>query len=101
MKPDSFTKAVLLMIAFFLFLNLMTGFIGSKQAQAVPDNSGRGRYEISSWAAYIGTYGLHSGYYILDTVSGKVVEAHRDIQPITKEIPTEPGYPTNNKRNND
>jgi hypothetical protein len=32
------------------------------------------RYQISGWAAQISTGYHHSGYYVVDTVTGKVVD---------------------------
>jgi hypothetical protein len=38
-------------------------------------SEGIGRYQIISWAAQTGNAGFHhSGYYILDTVTGEVVD---------------------------
>jgi|GEM_PF-5726980 len=37
---------------------------------AAHEVNGRGKYQISSWATSIWTYGRHSGYFILDTVTG-------------------------------
>jgi hypothetical protein len=79
MKADSFAKVVLSLIAVLLFLNLASGLLAARQATAEQPASAIGRYQISSWASYIGTYGHHSGYYVLDTTTGKVVETHEDI----------------------
>jgi hypothetical protein len=79
MKADSFAKVVLSLIAVLLFLNLVSGLLAARQATAEQPASAIGRYQISSWASYIGTYGHHSGYYVLDTTTGKVVETHEDI----------------------
>lgn len=43
-----------------------------------------GRYQISSWASYAGGRVHHSGYYILDTVTGKVVDRGHEIHGIDK-----------------
>jgi len=41
-----------------------------------------GRYQISSWAAYSGGMVHHSGYYTIDTVTGKVVDRGHEIHGI-------------------
>ena len=43
-----------------------------------------GRYQISSWASYSGERVHHSGYYIIDTTTGKVVERGHEIHGIDK-----------------
>ncbi len=84
MKADSFTKAVLSIIAVLLFLNLVSGLITARQAKADEPASPIGRYQIADWASSIGTYGHHNGYYVLDTTTGKVVETHEDIHKLTE-----------------
>lgn len=41
-----------------------------------------GRYQISSWASYSGARVHHSGYFVLDTTTGEVVESHHEIHDI-------------------
>jgi len=41
-----------------------------------------GRYQISSWASYSGAKVHHSGYYIVDTTTGKVVDRGHEIHGI-------------------
>lgn len=41
-----------------------------------------GRYQISSWAAYAGEKVHHSGYFVLDTATGKVVDRGHEIHGI-------------------
>ncbi len=86
MKNDQSMKALLCLIALLLFLNLATGFFGSRSAQAVPETVGRGKYQISSWSTGIGTYGYHIGYYVLDTTTGRVVDSRDETHDITEEI---------------
>ena len=80
MKIDRGTKAALWVIAALLFLNLLNNIFISKPALAVNDSKETGRYQISSWAAQSGRAICYSGYYVLDTVTGKVkdrsTEAH-------------------------
>ncbi len=84
MKADSFIKVVLSLIAALLFLNLVNGLLATRQATAEQPASLIGKYQISSWASSIGTYGHHNGYYVLDTTTGKVVETHEDIHKLTE-----------------
>ena len=86
MKTDLFTKAVLSAIAVLLFLNLVSGVLSSRPATAETSN-GISRYQISAWASSIGTYGHHSGYYVVDTTTGKVVDKHEDVHTITPPTP--------------
>lgn len=85
MKIDLFTKVLLSLIVVLLALNLVSNF-NTKPAMALPENSQTGRYQISSWAASIGTYGHHSGYYVVDTATGKIFDSHEEAHDITKEI---------------
>jgi len=43
-----------------------------------------GRYQISSWASYAGERIHHSGYYIIDTTTGKVMDRGHEIHGIQK-----------------
>jgi len=73
MKTDRITKVLLRIIAILLFINLMNSFFSSRQALAVPGDKDTGRYQISAWAAQSEGSLVHSGYYVLDTATGKVV----------------------------
>ncbi len=87
MKTDVFTKVVLSVIALLLFMNLVSGLFSSKTAIAEQTSGPVNRYAISAWASSIGTYGHHSGYYVIDTVTGKVIDKHEDVHTITPPIP--------------
>jgi len=84
MKSDYFTKVILCIIAVLLSLNLLIGALTSKPAQA--DNTGDaiGKYQISAWAAQSGAYTHHNGYYIVDTVTGKVVDSKAEVHSVEK-----------------
>jgi hypothetical protein len=86
MKGDLFTKVLLSLIVVLLALNLVSNFFNAKPAMALPENSQTGKYQISSWAASIGTYGHHSGYFIVDTTTGKLFDSHEEAHDITKGI---------------
>ena len=79
MKVDLFTKVVLSIIAMLLFLNLADSFFASKQALAVSGSEEIGRYHISEWAAQAGAIVHHSGYFVLDTVTGKVMRSKAEV----------------------
>ncbi len=86
MKTDLFTKVILSAIAVLLFMNLISGLLSSRPATAAQANTVN-RYQISAWASSIGTYGHHSGYYVLDTTTGQVVDKKEDIHTITPAVP--------------
>lgn len=87
MKTDIFTKAVLSTIAVLLFMNLISGLLSSRPATAEQTNGAVNRYQISAWASPIGTFGHHSGYYIIDTVTGKLSDKHEEVHSITPPTP--------------
>jgi membrane associated rhomboid family serine protease len=82
MKTDKFNKVMLCLIAVLLFLNLVSGLFSLRPAtaeQAGPVN----RFQISAWASTAGLYGgHHSGYYVLDTMTGKVVGEKEESHPV-------------------
>ena len=73
MKVDLWTKVGLWVVAAMLFLNLVYNIFSSEQAMAVSESETIGRYQISSWAAHSEGVTNHNGYYIIDTVTVKVV----------------------------
>jgi hypothetical protein len=84
-------KIALWVIAVMLVLNFAHRVLIARPALAVDDGKGIGRYQISSWSAFTGGITFHSGYYIVDTVTGKVVETHMDAhrREINKELQSE------------
>ncbi|MDA8077552.1 MAG: hypothetical protein M0Z79_01310 [Nitrospiraceae bacterium] len=83
MKTELFTKTMLVIIAVLLFLNLVSGLLPVRKAIAQQDAGPVNRYQISAWAASIGTYGHHAGYFVVDTVTGKVVDKKEEVHTIT------------------
>jgi hypothetical protein len=77
MKDNFQNKFLLTVIALLLLLNLATGLMTS--APAVAENGGTGRYQIAAWAAQSGPYQHHSGYFVVDTVTGKVIESRSEV----------------------
>jgi hypothetical protein len=79
MKTDRFTKVILCIIAALLLLNFANSFLASKPASAAPENDVVGRYQMSAWAAYGGALVQHNGYYVVDTLTGKIVDQHAEV----------------------
>jgi hypothetical protein len=78
MKIDGWLKAALWIIAVMLVLNFAHRILIARPAQAIGTADQIGRYQITAWSSYTGGVSYHSGYYILDTVTGKVVGAQVD-----------------------
>jgi hypothetical protein len=73
MKNDRMTKVLLGIVSVLLLLNLLNSVLSSNAALAVSENEKRGRYQISAWAAQTEGSLVHSGYYVLDTATGKIL----------------------------
>jgi hypothetical protein len=73
MKIDRITKILFGIVSALLLLNLLNGVLSSKPALAVSEDEKKGRYQLSAWAAQSEGSLVHSGYYVLDTATGKVV----------------------------
>ena len=73
MKTDRITKVLLGIVSILLLLNLLNSVVSSTPALAVSGGEEKGRYQISAWAAESEGTLVHSGYYVLDTATGKVV----------------------------
>jgi len=67
-----------------LLMNFVQGFFSTNSAIAVNGDEQAGRYQISAWAAQISTGYHHSGYYIVDTVTGKVIESKSEAHTSEK-----------------
>ena len=73
MKTNRIIKVFLGIVSMLLLLNLLNSFFSSKSALAVSEDEKKGRYQISAWAAQSEGSLVHSGYYVLDSATGKVV----------------------------
>jgi hypothetical protein len=73
MKADRITIALLGIVSILLLLNLLNSVSSSKSALAVSRDEEKGRYQISAWAAQAEGADVHTGYYVLDTATGKIV----------------------------
>ena len=82
MRIDHVTKVLLGIIAILLFLTLGYQFLASRPAGAAPEDETVGRYQISAWGAQAGAYTHHSGYYVLDTATGKVVDSKMEVHAV-------------------
>jgi len=88
MKSDVMIKTLLGIIAVLLFIIVVQGLTGTAPAIAENSEKSIGRYQISAWAARAGSLTHHAGYYIVDTVTGKVVDSKAEVhshQPIEVE----------------
>jgi hypothetical protein len=74
MKTGLLTVLGVWAVALLLFLNLLMTVVEPIKAFAQKDTGQTGRYQISSWAASAGGQVHHHGYYILDTVTGKLFD---------------------------
>ncbi|NWG02826.1 MAG: hypothetical protein HXY44_08230 [Syntrophaceae bacterium] len=73
METDRITKVFLGIVSILLLLNLLNNVFSSKAALAVSEDEKKGRYQISAWAVEAEGVKARSGYYVLDTATGKVV----------------------------
>jgi hypothetical protein len=73
MKTNWITAFGLLAVAILLFINFVTTFFQPGNVFAENKND-IGRYEISAWASPSKGVKQFSGYYIIDTTTGKVVD---------------------------
>ena len=78
MKTNRITKVFLGIVSILLLISLLTSVLSSKPALAVSEDEKKGRYQISAWAAQSEGSVVHSGYYVLDTATGKVVASRAE-----------------------
>jgi|COG998Drversion2_1049125.scaffolds.fasta_scaffold1158772_1 cobalamin biosynthesis protein CobD/CbiB len=79
MKKDKVHKLLLSIVVLLLLLNFMQGIFSDNTAEAQKESQAVGRYQISAWAAYSGVRLHHTGYYVVDSVTGKVVESKSEV----------------------
>jgi len=82
MKSNLFYKCMLSLIATLLLLNFMQGVFSSKPAMADNLSEKIGKYQISAWSAQSGPRSHHSGYFVIDTTTGKVVDSKSEVHSI-------------------
>ncbi|UCE80087.1 MAG: hypothetical protein JSV13_05515 [Nitrospiraceae bacterium] len=84
MKGDVMTKALLIIVAMLLGVALML-YGGSTQSVTAQEGKTQiGRYQISAWAAQAGARTHHAGYYVLDTVTGKIIDRGAEVHTTEK-----------------
>jgi hypothetical protein len=81
MKTDRLTKVLLGIVSMLLLLNLLNNVLSSKPALAVSEDEKKGRYQISAWGVQAQNAEPRSGYYVLDTATGKVVASKIEVHP--------------------
>ena len=79
MKANLLSTVGLWAIVILLFLNLLATLFEPKTVSAQKDTNSIGRYQITSWAAYTGGSTHHAGYYVLDTVTGKIFDKYYEL----------------------
>ena len=80
MKVDVWVKLALWVIAVMLFCDVTHHIFTAEPALAQRDDpEGIGRYQIAAWAASSGGATHHAGYYVLDTVTGKVADRKAEV----------------------
>ena len=82
MKKDLLYKLLLCIVVVLLLQNFTHGMFSSGTAEAVKGNEDIGRYQISSWASPSGPRMHHSGFYIIDTTTGKVIDSKSEIHSL-------------------
>ncbi len=83
MSSASRTKGILFFLSALAVLGLMASIFPLRYATAERGQSEIGRYQLSSWASYSGAKVHHSGYYVIDTLSGKIVDKGHEIHGIS------------------
>jgi predicted Zn-dependent peptidase len=84
MKDNLYKKLFFGLLALLLLLNFMQGAFSTSTATAEGRSEEIGRYQISAWSTIAGQYGHHSGYYIIDTTTGKVVGSKSEVHGVEK-----------------
>lgn len=82
MTSSRIAKGTLIVLIVLLSLSLASNIITAKSAMAEKGQDQIGRYQVSAWASYSGSRVHHSGYYVVDTVTGKIVEKGHEIHGI-------------------
>ena len=79
MKANVVSTVGLWAIVILLFLNLFVALFEPKPASAQKDISSIGRYQIASWALSTGGTTHYTGYYVLDTTTGKMIDKKTEL----------------------
>jgi hypothetical protein len=79
MKVDRMTKVLLGFIVALLIITLVNSLFSSRPALATPGDEQKIRYMIAAWAVQPQNADPRSGYYVLDTATGRVVASKMEI----------------------
>lgn len=79
MKTNVLSTIGLWAIIILLFLNLFVTLFEPKTASAERDTNPSGRYQISSWALSTGGTSHYTGYYVIDTATGKIFDKRSEV----------------------
>ena len=81
MKKNLLAIIGLWAIVILLLLNLFGALFEPKTASAQKDSSLSliGRYQISSWALSTGGTSHYTGYYVIDTTTGKLLNKSSEV----------------------
>ena len=82
MKSTLFYKCMLSLFVTLLLLNFIQGNFSSKTAMADTLSETIGKFQISAWSSQSGPRSHHSGYYVIDTTTGKVVDSHSEVHSV-------------------
>lgn len=83
MKTDGLTRALMGIIVVLLLMNLLNNIISSKSALATTESEQKGRYQIAAWGGQTQNAEPRSGYYVLDTATGRVVASKTETHRLT------------------
>lgn len=84
MRRDVLTKTLFIIVAILLVAVLLQNGAGTKTATAEESKMQVGRYQIAAWAAQAGARTHHNGYYVLDTVTGKIIDSGAEVHTSEK-----------------
>jgi hypothetical protein len=85
MISGDFFKGIILSVTVIAAFILTTNLFSSSSAVAQNGENQIGRYQISSYATYSGARVHFSGYYIVDTTTGKITDQKHETHGISGE----------------
>lgn len=88
MQKKLLATVALWTIGILFLLNLIVSVLDPQTASAQKDTSPVGRYQITSWALSTGGMPHYTGYYVLDTATGKIIDKFTELhKQDTYEVP--------------
>ncbi len=79
MQKNLLTTVGLWFFGILFLLNLAVTVFEPHTASAQKDISTAGRYQITAWALPTGGMSHYTGYYVLDTATGKIVDRFTEL----------------------